>query len=150
MALGGNLGDPMARFREALAALPGLARVSSVYQTEPMGGPPGQPDYLNAVCELVWARSPWQLLDLALELEARAGRRRSLANAPRPLDLDLIWIDGLTVDSVRLTLPHPRAGERRFVLEPLAELAPDVAALLARRSPFGRVLRVAEPPSTAR
>jgi 2-amino-4-hydroxy-6-hydroxymethyldihydropteridine diphosphokinase len=135
----------MARFREALGALPGVTRISGVYQTEPMGGPPGQPDYLNAVCELAWSRSPWQLLDLALALEARAGRRRSLVNAPRPLDLDLIWIEGLTIACVRLVVPHPRAGERRFVLEPLAELAPEVAARLAGPSPQGSVRRVADP-----
>jgi len=136
----------MARFREALVSLPGLTRVSGVYETEPIGGPPDQPDYLNAVCELIWRRSPWQLLDLLLELEARAGRQRSVANASRPLDLDVVYIDGLAIASTRLVVPHPRAGERRFVLDPLAELDPEVAARLASPAPTGRVRRVATAP----
>lgn len=128
LGLGANLGDREAALRSAVSGLPDVVRVSGVYETEPVGGPPGQPSYLNLVVELSTARTAHGLLDLAHRLEAAAGRDRSgeERHGPRPLDVDVLWIEDEAVDDEDLTVPHPRMFERRFVLAPLAELAPDV------------------------
>ncbi|HEX6595959.1 MAG TPA: 2-amino-4-hydroxy-6-hydroxymethyldihydropteridine diphosphokinase, partial [Acidimicrobiales bacterium] len=123
-----NLGDREAALRSAVAALPEVLGVSGVYETEPVGGPAGQPSYLNVVVELSTALTGRGLLDVAQRLEAAAGRDRSgeERHGPRPLDVDVLWIEGEAVDDDDLTVPHPRMFERRFVLAPLAELAPDI------------------------
>lgn len=128
LGLGANLGDRHAALRAAVAALPDVVAVSPLYETEPVGGPPGQPPYLNLVVEVGTGLSARGLLDLAHRLEAAAGRDRSaeVRHGPRPLDVDVLWIDGETVDDDDLTVPHPRIFERRFVLAPLADLAPDL------------------------
>ena len=117
----------------------GLTAVSPVYETEPMGGPSGQDRYLNLVVELDTQLTARQLLAMARRLEAAAGRVRAERWGPRPLDVDILWVGGETVSDPDLQVPHPRMWERRFVMAPLADLAPDlVPADLEERSE-GRV-----------
>ena len=127
IGLGANLGDARAALRsavQAMAALPGtrLLRVSSLYRSAPVDA--GGPDYLNAVAELDTTLAPLELLHALQRIEQAAGRERPWRNAPRTLDLDLLLYGTLRLDSAELTVPHPRMGERAFVLLPLAELAP--------------------------
>ncbi len=129
IGLGANLGDrgaALARAVQALAALPGTqrVRVSGLYASAPIDA--GGPDYLNAVAELSTRLAPLALLDALQAIEQAAGRERPYRNAPRTLDLDLLAYGSQQLDSERLTLPHPRIGERAFVLLPLAELAPEL------------------------
>lgn len=131
IGLGGNLEDPLTRFREARQALGQHSRTeivasSPLYQTAPVGGPAGQPDYLNAVLELTTGLALIELLDFCLELEQRAGRRRTVSWGARPLDLDLLFADDCVCVTSRLILPHPRLHLRRFVLQPLYDLAPEL------------------------
>jgi 2-amino-4-hydroxy-6-hydroxymethyldihydropteridine diphosphokinase len=128
----------------ALDRLPGwrLVALSRWYATTPVPAVPGVPRFVNGVARLAGpaAADPLDLLDALQAIEAAAGRQRPYPDAPRTLDLDLIALDGLLRDTPRLVLPHPRAQLRRFVLQPLADVAPDwvhprlglaVAALLA-------------------
>ena len=133
VGLGSNLGDRWAHLRRAVDQLRAGSRapvtaVSSVYETEPIGGPEDQGPYLNLVVELAVApdADPYRLLEECRRLEAAAGRVRATRWGPRTLDADVLWIDGVTVDDPELTVPHPRWRERRFVVVPLAELAPDL------------------------
>ena len=128
VSLGSNLGDSLQTLRQAAAALGGLGAVvaaSPVYETDPVGLTE-QPAFLNAVVELDTTLEPLPLLDALLAIEAESGRERSIRFGPRTLDLDLIWYDGRRLESDRLTLPHPRAHEREFVLRPLCDIAPDL------------------------
>lgn len=102
-----------------------VERRSSVYETEPVGGPPGQPPYLNQVIEVAFDGSLRALLAAAQEVEAALGRDRSREQrwGPRRIDVDILVADAVA-EEPGLIVPHPRLGERRFVLEPLAELAP--------------------------
>lgn len=130
VALGSNLDGPAKQIRAALAALaisPGVAlcRVSSLYRTAPVGFR-DQPDFINAVAEVDSALAPAALLARLLDIETGFGRVRSFRNAPRVLDLDLLWYDGERCDDAGLTLPHPRMHERAFVLIPLCEIAPEL------------------------
>ena len=130
VALGANLGDPVATVSAAIDALRQLpdsrfVAASSLYRTAPVGLK-HQPDFINAVVELVAVLPAPTLLDRLFAIEARFGRQRSVRNAPRTLDLDLLlYGDELSADPV-LTLPHPRLHERAFVLAPMAELAPQL------------------------
>jgi 2-amino-4-hydroxy-6-hydroxymethyldihydropteridine diphosphokinase len=128
LGLGSNLGDRVRYLREAVDTLRGvdLRAVSQVYETEPVGGPGGQGAYLNLVAELDTAREPHDLLGVCHRLEAAAGRVRDERWGPRTLDVDVLWIEGVTVDEPDLQVPHPRMWERRFVLAPLRDLAPDL------------------------
>lgn len=126
LGVGSNLGDRWAALRAAVAAMPDVVAVSPVYETEPVGGPSGQPPYLNLVVELDTERTPRQLLETARRLEAAAGRVRGERWGPRPLDVDVLLVDDLVVDEPDLRVPHPRMAERRFVLAPLADLAPEL------------------------
>jgi len=139
VALGSNLGPRALILGAALARLeatPGVlvtAR-SRWYETEPVGGPAGQRAFLNGVCRL-WSRLPARaLLERCLAIEAELGRDRSrgLANAPRTLDLDLLLVGALAIDEPDLRLPHPRLEQRAFVIEPLAELAPELVLASGR------------------
>jgi 2-amino-4-hydroxy-6-hydroxymethyldihydropteridine diphosphokinase len=131
VALGGNLGDSRAYLRHALVALAGLPdtrllAASHLYRTPPWGLRE-QPPFLNAVAMLETALSPHALLDALLDIERNAGRVRDGQRwGPRTLDLDLLHMDGITLQDARLTLPHPRIAARAFVLLPLAELAGDL------------------------
>jgi 2-amino-4-hydroxy-6-hydroxymethyldihydropteridine diphosphokinase len=133
LSLGSNLGDRWSHLRRAVDQLragsdPAVTAVSQVYETDPVGGPDDQGPFLNLVVELAVpvAVDPYRLLEQCHRLEAAAGRVRSVRWGPRTLDADLIWIDGVAVDDPELTVPHPRWRERRFVLAPLGELAPDL------------------------
>ena len=130
IALGSNLGDRAALLRGALAALEraGDVRVvaeSAVYETAPVGGPP-QPDYLNMVVAVETSLGPEALLERCLAVEAAHGRVRRERWGARTLDLDLLSHGAMTLQTERLTLPHPRLAERAFVLVPLAEIAPEL------------------------
>lgn len=126
IALGSNLGDRVFELRRAVGALDERTATSSVYETDPVGGPSGQGPYLNMVVQLETTRTPRQLLGTCRALERTAHRRRQVRWGPRTLDADLLWIDGVTVHERDLEVPHPRMFERPFVLAPLAELAPDL------------------------
>ena len=130
LALGSNLGDRLANLEggvRTLLAGPGLtlAALSPVYATAPVGGPP-QPDYLNAVVAVDTDRSPRELLEIAHRLEAAADRVRLERWGPRTLDVDVLLVGDLIVDEPDLVVPHPRLWGRRFVLAPLADLAPEL------------------------
>jgi 2-amino-4-hydroxy-6-hydroxymethyldihydropteridine diphosphokinase len=145
LGLGANLGDPRLELRTAVVSLQAagdVAAVSPLYATEPVGGPPGQPEYLNVVVELRTADDPRRLLERCQALETAAGRVRTVHHGPRTLDADVLWVEGTTVSEPDLEVPHPRMWERRFVLAPLADLAPDLVPsdLLAAAS--GAVRRV--------
>lgn len=126
VGLGANLGDKLGAMRAALAELARVAaveRVSRVYATAPVGGPP-QPDYFNAAARVAFEGEPEALLDALLAIEARLGRVRAERNGPRTIDLDVLWIEGVAHESARLEVPHPRLRERAFALVPLLEVAP--------------------------
>lgn len=131
VGLGGNVGDARARLRsafDALARIPStrLLRHSRLYRTPPWGVA-DQPDFVNAVAELETRLGPRDLLDALLAIERANGRRRGAERwGPRTLDLDLLAYDDLKCEEAGLTLPHPRIGERAFVLMPLAEIAADL------------------------
>ncbi len=128
LALGSNLGDRLGYLRAAISSLPDLVACSPVYQTDPVGGPEGQGPYLNMVVRLETDLAPHPLLELCRRLEREAGRERRERWGPRTLDVDIIWIDGVTLDVPDLVVPHPRMEERPFVLAPLADVAPDLVA----------------------
>ena len=127
IGLGANLGDRLGAMRSALAEVGKIARVekvSRVYATAPVGGPP-QPDYLNAAACVVFESTAEDLLDALLAIEARLGRVRAERNGPRTIDLDLLWIEGVAIDSPSLTVPHPHLRARAFALAPLLDVVPD-------------------------
>jgi 2-amino-4-hydroxy-6-hydroxymethyldihydropteridine diphosphokinase len=161
VGIGSNIGDRAGYMERALAgmnALPGteVTVVSSIYDTAPVGAA-GQPRYLNAVAQLETDMPPLELLRSLLSIEADCGRVRSERWGPRTLDLDLILFEGVETESDELTLPHPRARGRAFVLVPLAEVAPDlrfpgdsvtVARIVEGLGDLGpRLERIAGPPT---
>jgi 2-amino-4-hydroxy-6-hydroxymethyldihydropteridine diphosphokinase len=129
LGLGSNEGDPLRQIESALSELPERAvpvvRASSFYRTEPVGGPP-QDWYVNAVAEVRFEGEPVELLRVCRSIEALHGRKRPGKNAPRTLDLDILLFGAQVLDSPELTIPHPRLRERRFVLVPMVEIAPEV------------------------
>jgi 2-amino-4-hydroxy-6-hydroxymethyldihydropteridine diphosphokinase len=128
IALGSNLGDRDAHLRGAVAALASVLthlRVSSFHETEPVGGTTPQPMFLNAAAVGESTLSAPAILDVLLAIEQGFGRERPYRYAPRTIDLDLILYGDAIIDTPGLTVPHPRFRERRFVLEPLSEIAPD-------------------------
>ena len=127
LGMGSNLGDSRRLLRDALEAIGDrVVAVSPLYETEPVGGPPGQPNYLNVVVELDTDQTPRELLGLARRLEAGAGRVRAERWGPRTLDVDVLLVGDMKVDEPDLVMPHPRMHERRFVMAPLADLAPEL------------------------
>ena len=116
----------MGYLQAAVASMGDCVAVSAVSETDPVGGP-DQGQYLNAVAELDTSRSARDLLELCRALEASAERVREVRWGPRTLDVDVLWVDGETVDDPDLVVPHPRMLERAFVMMPLGELAPDLA-----------------------
>lgn len=128
IALGANLGDREGTLKEALNRLDHykgieVVRCSSVYETEPVGYL-DQPQFLNMAAALRTTLGAEELLQVMLDIEAQLGRVRNILNGPRTVDLDLLWVDGLSYDTADLTLPHPRMLERAFVLLPLSEIVP--------------------------
>jgi 2-amino-4-hydroxy-6-hydroxymethyldihydropteridine diphosphokinase len=128
LALGSNIGNREANLRMALRGLTRMAHVgpvSSLYRTAPEGPP--QPDYYNAACRVETGLEPRPLLRFLKALEHEIGRRPAGGPAePRPIDLDLLLYDELTVEEHALTVPHPRMTSRPFVMQPLAEIAPEL------------------------
>ena len=144
LGLGTNLGDREAELRRAVEGLRAggdVVAVSSLYETEPVGGPP-QGLFLNLVVELDTADSPERLLERCQALEAAAERVRLERWGPRTLDVDVLWVEGETRQSAELLLPHPRMWERRFVLAPLRELAPDLVSVEEEIASGGEVRAV--------
>lgn len=152
IALGANLGDRAAHLRDGLTFLATLAadgtvRASRVIETEPVDCPPGSPAFLNTAAVIAYAGTARALLEALQGFERLLGRAapgERAVNAPRPLDLDILFFGDAAIDEPGLVVPHPRLAQRRFVLEPLAELEPDrvlpgfslpVAALLRKLSP---------------
>ncbi len=131
IALGANIGDPKEQMDLAVALLReaiDVKAVSSYYRTTPMGGPE-QPDYLNAVCIAECELPAAELLALLHGIEKALGRQRLVHWGPRTIDLDLIQYGAILSYADELQLPHPRAHERQFVLEPWAEIEPDALLL---------------------
>jgi 2-amino-4-hydroxy-6-hydroxymethyldihydropteridine diphosphokinase len=165
LAVGSNLGDRLGTLQECVNAIGRLPdtdvlAISPVYQTAPVGGPP-QPDYLNAVLAVATGLGPADLLAALHGIEAEAGRVRKERFGPRTLDIDIISYAGELSEEEALTLPHPRAHERAFVLAPWHDIEPDaelpghgpVASLLAALEPGAGVRRlpdaVLRPPAQA-
>ncbi|BCG56645.1 2-amino-4-hydroxy-6-hydroxymethyldihydropteridine diphosphokinase [Paenibacillus sp. URB8-2] len=128
IALGANLGDREKSLKEALALLNAhtdiqVMRCSGVYETEPVGYL-DQPNFLNMAAAVRTSLMPETLLNVMLEIENQLGRVREIQNGPRTVDLDLLWMDGQTMNTPHLTLPHPRMLERAFVLFPLRDIVP--------------------------
>jgi 2-amino-4-hydroxy-6-hydroxymethyldihydropteridine diphosphokinase len=139
IGLGSNLGDRRAALEGAIAALaetPGIRvrKVSRFHETEPVGGPPGQGRYLNAAAVLETSLDPFALLKVLQGIEARFGRVRTVRWGERTLDLDLLLFGDRIIDTPVLVLPHPRYSVRRFVLEPLAEVAPEAVDPVRNRT----------------
>lgn len=132
VALGSNLENPKAQVEQALVALSQLpetrlVKQSSLYQTAPIDCIATAPDFINAVAEVETTLTPEALLDAILNIENIAGRERPYINAPRVLDCDLLLYGDITLNTPKLTLPHPRMHTRGFVLLPLFEIAPDIS-----------------------
>lgn len=125
VALGSNLGDREDYLRYAVGQLSPLVAESQVFETDPIGGPGGQGPYLNMVVAFDTTLDPFALVRRLQRIEAEAGRQRIVHWGARTLDLDLVFYDDATINSPELTVPHPRYAERRFVLAPLTEVAPE-------------------------
>lgn len=128
LSLGSNVGDRAANLRTAITRLESLGAVravSSFYETEPVEFT-AQPWFVNCAVALETGKSPSQLLHSLLDLEQEMGRRRTQSKGPRTIDLDILLFGNQVTDEPGLTIPHPALAQRRFVLEPLAEIAPEV------------------------
>jgi len=138
LSLGSNLGDREANLRNAIERLRGVGNpvaISSFYETEPIDVV-SQPWFLNCAVKLDTEKMPRQLITAILSLEQEMGRQRKQQKAPRTIDIDILLFGSSIIEIPSLTIPHPRMHERRFVLEPLAEIAPD-----ARHPVFKRTIR---------
>ena len=154
LALGSNLGDRNTLVESAIKALTkidGLTNLKSApfYETEPVDCPEGSPTFLNTVVQARYSGDVFALLDQAQGIERQLGRQRTgIRNEARVIDIDLLLIEGVALETDRLTLPHPRMHERLFVLQPLADLQPDL--VLPCGDPIGKVIKALElqpPPS---
>ena len=128
LGLGSNMGDRQENLDRALGFLSQRLRVekvSSVYDTEPVGNV-NQPRFLNQVCQVYTSLAPTELLSLAKGIERKLGRVPGKPNAPRPIDIDILFYGDQIIETPELVIPHPRLTERAFVLIPLAEIAPDL------------------------
>ncbi len=140
LGLGSNLGHRRAILDGAVEHLRTCedireVDVSSYHETEPVGGPEGQGLFLNAAARAVTRLGPLELLHALQEIERHFGRERKERWGPRTLDLDVLLYDDVVMDTERLIVPHPRMHERRFVLEPLCEIAPDVVHPVLNKTP---------------
>jgi 2-amino-4-hydroxy-6-hydroxymethyldihydropteridine diphosphokinase len=126
VGVGANLGDREGTIRAALAVLPGVVAISELRETEPVGVV-DQPPFLNGAAAVETNLSARELLDVLLEVERGLGRERAERWGPRTIDLDLLLYGDRMIDEAGLTVPHPRLHERRFALEPLLDLDPELA-----------------------
>lgn len=133
LALGSNMGDRLAYLRSAVQALPAPLRCSRVYETTPVGTPDLSKPFLNAVVEIDYSADPCELLSLVISLEQKANRVRKEKNGPRTLDVDVIYVEGFTSDDPRMTIPHPLAHTRSFVLVPLSDLNVELVKSMNRQ-----------------
>ncbi len=151
LALGSNMGDRQANLRAAIedisAAGIAVSRESPIYETEPVGYTQ-QRWFLNMVVEAETALFPMQLVTRTAKIERALGRVRTIPNGPRTIDIDILLYGDAVIHSPRLEVPHPRMHERRFVLAPLADLAPDLRHPVLRKSV--RQLLQAAPAETIR
>jgi dihydroneopterin aldolase/2-amino-4-hydroxy-6-hydroxymethyldihydropteridine diphosphokinase len=125
VALGSNLGDREGFLRDAVSELGIVTAMSQVFETEPIGGPDAQGAYLNMVVKVETSLDPFAFIRRCQRIEAGALRQRVVHWGPRTLDVDLLFFDDVRIESAELTVPHPRIAERRFVLAPLSEVAPE-------------------------
>jgi 2-amino-4-hydroxy-6-hydroxymethyldihydropteridine diphosphokinase len=135
LGLGSNMGDRQKNLDTALELLAQrmkLGKISSIYDTEPVGVPP-QPRFLNLVCQAFTRLEPVALLKLAKGIEARLGRSGK-SDAPRPIDIDILLYGEEVINTPELVIPHPRMAERAFVLIPLAEIAPDLVHPMLKKT----------------
>ncbi len=136
LSLGSNVGDRQAQLCAAIAHLPAVGcvvAVSSFYATEPVEFTQ-QPWFLNCVVALETQKTPPELMTALLAIEQQMGRRRLQNKGPRSIDIDILLFNAAIVDSVELTIPHPAMQDRRFVLEPLAEIAPELVHPLLKKT----------------
>jgi 2-amino-4-hydroxy-6-hydroxymethyldihydropteridine diphosphokinase len=136
LSLGSNLGDKEANLKRTIQLLSSrlrMGKVSSIYDTEPEGVPP-QARFLNMAVQVFTRLAPKDLLTLTKGFESMMGRAPKTSNAPRPIDIDILFYDDQTVETPELTIPHPRLAERAFVLVPLAEIAPDMVHPASRKT----------------
>lgn len=143
LSLGSNMGDRGRHLRQAVDMLPGVVAVSPVYETDPVGGP-DQDHFLNVVVQLSTTLSPDRLLGVCHRIEMGAERVREQRWGPRTLDVDIIWMEGVELSTERLTIPHPRWMQRRFVLAPLRDLAPELVTEKDLMMAYGNVAVVGE------
>lgn len=138
LGLGSNLGDREANLHRALESLEErkvhIKRVAAFRNTKPAGPVQNQPDFLNTVAEVETELFPMQLLRTALDIERRLGRKRLVAQGPRIIDIDILLYGRFVVDTPQLIIPHARMTERRFVLEPMVELAPELRHPVLRKT----------------
>ena len=128
LGLGSNMGDRQDNLKKALGLLSErlrLGKVSSIYDTEPVGNP-NQPRFLNMACQVYTTLAPVGLLALVKGIEKRLSRVPGKPNTPRPIDIDILFYGDQVIETPELVIPHPRLAERAFVLTPLAEIAPDL------------------------
>ena len=155
LSLGSNIGDREAHLREAIQRLESTGKlrfVSSIYETEPVEFT-DQPQFLNCAVTLETSSTPEQLMQQLLTIEKAMGRQRIQKKGPRTIDLDILLFGDEVVDTPGLTIPHPAMQHRRFVLEPLAEIAPDAMHPVLRKTvrelleelPSGQSVRRMEP-----
>src|SRR6266852_5162433 len=160
VALGSNLGDRLANLRAARKSIVDLAGIappvltSPVYETEPVGCESGAGKFLNTVLEFDYKGDPAMLLEQLIRVEQSLGRERDHArNVSRKIDIDLLYLGAMKIDNDRLQLPHPRLHVRKFVLQPLADIRPDlvlpsqtktVRELLAQLDESGKVVRLTD------
>ncbi len=126
LALGSNLGEREHYLRFAVTKLGDVVAMSQVFETEPIGGPDDQGAYLNMVVKMKTRLDPYELLHRCQQIEEEALRQRVVHWGPRTLDIDLLFYDDVHIASDTLNIPHPRINERRFVLAPLSEIAPEL------------------------
>ncbi len=153
IGIGSNLDHPADQVRRGFAALNAIpasrcVAQSPLYRTAPVGGPPNQPDYINAVAALETALAPEELLTALQAIETAQGRVRTVHWGPRTLDLDLLLYDQITRADPKLTLPHPRLHQRAFVLYPLRDIAPML--MIPGRGPLTEWLEQCPPLNIAR
>jgi 2-amino-4-hydroxy-6-hydroxymethyldihydropteridine diphosphokinase len=151
LSLGSNVGDRQAQLRAAIGHLDAVGRVvsnSSFYETEPVEFTP-QPWFLNCVVAVETIKGPQELMTALLDIEQEIGRRRTQKKGPRTIDIDLLLFGDAVIDSLELRVPHPAMQQRRFVLEPLAEIAPEVRHPVLKKTmrellealPAGQIVR---------